>query len=111
MLLSLILLIYKQIVYTLTVIENFANPEAERLFSTGKSRHLPPDILKRALMRLIQLHAAMDVEDLRLPPSNRLENLSGDRTGQWSIRINNQWRVCFRFEDGNAYDVDIVDYH
>lgn len=111
MLLSLILLIYKQIVYNLTVIENFANPEAERLFSTGKSRRLPPDILKRALMRLIQLHAAMDVEDLRLPPSNRLENLSGDRTGQWSIRINNQWRVCFRFEDGNAYDVDTVDYH
>lgn len=74
-------------------------------------RELPPDILKRALMRLIQWHAAMDVEDLRLPPSNRLETLGGDRTGQWSIRINNQWRVCSRFEGGNAYDVDVVDYH
>ncbi len=105
------LLVYKQIVYNSNVIENFATPEAERLFLTGKSRRLPPDILKRALMRLIQLHAAMDVEDLRLPPSNRLEILSGDRTGQWSIRINNQWRLCFRFEAGNAYDVDIVDYH
>ena len=101
----------KQIVYTLTVIENFANPEAERLFLTGKSRRLPPDILKRALMRLIQLHAAMVVEDLRLPPSNHLETLGGERVGQWSIRINNQWRVCFRFEAGNAYDVDVVDYH
>lgn len=93
------------------MIENFANPDAERLFLTGKSRHFPPDILKRALMRLSQLHAAADVEDLRLPPSNRLESLSGDRKNQWSIRVNNQWRVCFRFEDGNAYDVDIVDYH
>ena len=101
----------KQIVYTWVVIENFANPDAERLFLTGKSRRLPPDILKRALMRLSQLHAATDVEDLRLPPSNRLESLSGDRKSQWSIRVNNQWRVCFRFEDGNAYDVDIVDYH
>jgi toxin HigB-1 len=93
------------------VIENFAHPEVERLFLTGKSRRLPPDILRRALMRLAQLHAAVDVEDLRLPPSNHLESLRGDRAGQWSIRINQQWRVCFRFEDSNAYDVDIVDYH
>jgi proteic killer suppression protein len=93
------------------VIENFANPDAERLFLTGKSRRFPPDILKRALMRLSQLHAATDVEDLRLPPSNRLESLGGDRKNQWSVRVNNQWRVCFRFEDSNAYDVDIVDYH
>ncbi|AGX88653.1 type II toxin-antitoxin system RelE/ParE family toxin [Candidatus Symbiobacter mobilis] len=67
--------------------------------------------VQRALMRLCQLHAAADVQDLRLPPSNRLELLSGDRKDQWSIRVNNQWRICFRFEDGNAYDVDIVDYH
>ena len=105
------LVVYKQIVYNCAVIENFANPEAERLFLTGKARRLPPDILRRALMRLTQLHAAMDVEDLRLPPSNHLESLSGNRIGQWSIRINIRWRVCFRFEDGNAYDVDIVDYH
>ena len=62
-------------------------------------------------MRLAQLNAAADEEDLRLPPSNHLERLRGDHAGQWSIRINQQWRVCFRYENGNAYDVDIVDYH
>lgn len=93
------------------MIESFASAETERLFATGKSRRLPPDILRRAVMRLTQLQAAIAVEDLRQPPSNHLESLSGDRAGQWSIRINSQWRVCFRFEDGNAYDVDIVDYH
>lgn len=93
------------------MIESFASAETERLFSTGKSRRLPPEVLKRALMRMTQLHAAMNVEDLRLPPSNHLESLGGNRAGQWSIRINIQWRICFRFEDGNAYDVDIVDYH
>lgn len=93
------------------MIQSFANPETERLFASGKSRRLPPDILKRAVMRLTQLHAATDVDDLRLPPSNRLEALSGDRAGQWSIRINDRWRVCFRFSSGHAYDVEIVDYH
>lgn len=62
-------------------------------------------------MRLTQLHAASGIDDLRFPPSNRLEALKGDRKGQWSIRINDQWRVCFRFEDGHACDVEIVDYH
>ena len=66
---------------------------------------------KLFLQELTQLHAAMTVDDLRMPPSNRLEALRGDRTGQWSIRINDQWRVCFRFEDGNAFDVEIADYH
>ena len=72
---------------------------------------MPPDILRRAVMRLMQLDAATVVDDLRQPPSNRLEALSGQRAGQWSIRINDQWRVCFRFERGNALDVEIVDYH
>ena len=62
-------------------------------------------------MRLTQLDAATRLDDLRLPPSNRLETLKGDRKGQWSIRINNQWRVCFRFAGGDAFDVEIVDYH
>jgi proteic killer suppression protein len=93
------------------VIQTFANPETEHLFATGKSRRLPTEILKRAAMRLSQLHAATRVEDLRLPQSNQLEKLSGDRQGQWSIRINGQWRVCFRFEGGHAFDVEIVDYH
>ena len=62
-------------------------------------------------MRLTQLDAATRLDDLRLPPSNRLESLKGNRVGQWSIRINDQWRVCFRFESGDAFDVEIVDYH
>lgn len=93
------------------VIQTFASPETERFFATGKSRRLPLEILKRAAMRLTQLDGAARIEDLRLPPSNRLEALVNDRAGQWSIRINDQWRVCFRFENGDAYDVEIVDYH
>ncbi len=62
-------------------------------------------------MRLVQLHAATSLADLRFPPSNRLEALRGDREGQWSLRINDQWRICFRFEAGHAYEVEIIDYH
>jgi proteic killer suppression protein len=72
---------------------------------------MPPQIRKRSAMRLIQLNAAVQIEDLLLPPSNRLEQLRGNRAGQWSIRINDQWRVCFRFENGDEFDVEIVDYH
>ncbi len=93
------------------MIRSFANSETERFFATGKSRRLPSEIIKRAAMRLTQLNAAMSIDDLRFPPSNRLEALKGDRKGQWSIRINEQWRVCFRFEDGDAFDVEIIDYH
>jgi len=101
----------KLFVYCLCMIRNFATAETEQFYSTGKSRRFPPDILKRAAMRLTQLEAATSIEDLRLPPSNRLEALTHDRAGQWSIRINDQWRVCFRFENGDALDVEIVDYH
>jgi len=93
------------------VIRSYADAETERFFATGKSRRLPQDILKRAAMRLTQLNAALRLDDLRLPPSNRLEALRGDRAGQHSIRINDQWRVCFRFEGGDAFDVEIADYH
>ncbi|MBI3043538.1 MAG: type II toxin-antitoxin system RelE/ParE family toxin [Betaproteobacteria bacterium] len=93
------------------MIRSFASAETERFFATGKSRRLPPEIRKRAAMRLTQLDAATALEDLRVPPSNRLEALKHDRKGQWSIRINDQWRVCFRFEKSNAFDVEIVDYH
>lgn len=89
----------------------FADGETERLFTTGKSRRIPREIRKRAIMRLLQLNAATRVDDLRLPPSNRLEQLVGDRVGQWSVCINDQWRLCFRFEGGDAFDVQIVDYH
>lgn len=93
------------------MIQTFANAETENFYATGKSRRLPTEILKRAAMRLNQLNAATQIDDLRMPPSNQLEKLSGHRESQWSIRINNQWRVCFRFEGGHAFDVEIVDYH
>jgi len=93
------------------VIQSFADSETERFYTTGRSRRFPPEIRVRAAMRLTQIDAATQVEDLKQPPSNRLEALKGDRKGQWSIRINDQWRVCFRFAKGDAYDVAIVDYH
>ena len=93
------------------VIRSFADSITEGFYTTGKSRRLPPDIRTRAAMRLTQLNAATSVEDLRLPFSNRLEALKHDRAGQWSIRINDQWRVCFRFESGDAFNVEIIDYH
>jgi toxin HigB-1 len=71
----------------------------------------PPDLVARAQRRLAQLDAATGLNDLRVPPSNRLEMLKGDRAGTWSIRINDQWRVCFVWKDGDAYDVEIADYH
>ena len=93
------------------MILSFASAETEHFFATGKSRRLPSEIQTRAAMRLTQLNAATTINDLRLPQSNRLEALRGDRKGQWSIRINEQWRVCFRFERSDAFDVEIVDYH
>jgi proteic killer suppression protein len=93
------------------VIRSFLDPETEKLFATGKTRRLPPDILKRAMMRLQQLDSAHRLDDLRQPPSNRLEALKGDRRGRHSVRINDQWRLCFKFANGEASDVEIVDYH
>lgn len=93
------------------MIISFADKETASLFATGKSRRLPSEIIKRAVMRLQQLDAATEVEDLRLPPSNRLETLTGERAGQWSVRINDRWRLCFRFDAGKASNVEIVDYH
>ena len=93
------------------MIQSFADSETERFYTTGRSRRFPPEIRVRAAMRLTQIDAATQVEDLKQPPSNRLEALKGDRKGQWSIRINDQWRVCFRFAKGDAYDVAIIDYH
>jgi proteic killer suppression protein len=93
------------------MIRSFADDETARFHASGKSRRLPPDILKRAAMRLRQLNAATRIEDLRMPPSNRLEALKGGRAGRYSIRINRQWRVCFRFAEGDAFEVEIVDYH
>ena len=93
------------------MIRSFASDETESFYTTGKSRRLPTEIRATAAMRLTQLNAATRVDDLRLPLSNHLEALKGVRKGQWSIRINDQWRVCFRFEKSDAFDVEIVDYH
>jgi proteic killer suppression protein len=93
------------------VIRTFGDAETQRFWESGRSRRLPVEIRQRAAMRLVQLDAATRLADLRLPPSNRLEALRGDRAGQWSIRVNAQWRVCFRFRNGDAFDVEITDYH
>lgn len=93
------------------MIRSFASKETERLFQRKASRKLPHDIQRRARIKLEVLDAAERLEDLRIPPSNRLEKLSGHREGQHSIRINNQWRICFEWREGDAYLVAIVDYH
>ncbi|MHC1741522.1 MAG: type II toxin-antitoxin system RelE/ParE family toxin [Syntrophobacteraceae bacterium] len=93
------------------MIKSWADNEAEKIFSREPSMRLPRDIQQTALRKLRYLDAAEDIRDLRIPPANRLEALKGDRAGQYSIRINDQWRICFRWSDGNAYDVEIVDSH
>jgi len=85
--------------------------ETERLFSRQYSRRFPSNLHRIAWRKLAILDAAEQLEDLRVPPGNRLEKLSGDRRGQYSIRINDQWRICFEWREGNAYEVEIVDYH
>ncbi|MBK8985677.1 MAG: type II toxin-antitoxin system RelE/ParE family toxin [Chloroflexi bacterium] len=93
------------------MIKSFKSKEAEKVFNRLFSRRLPQNIQSTAYRKLAFLHSAKDLNDLLLPPSNRLERLQGDRQGQYSIRINDQWRVCFEWLDGDAYEVEIVDYH
>ena len=93
------------------MIKSFRDRDTERLFKREHIRRLPARLLRSALKKLLILDAAERLKDLRLPPDNRLEKLKGDRTGQRSIRINDQWRICFRWRDGNAFDVEIADYH
>jgi proteic killer suppression protein len=93
------------------MIKSFTDKETESLFRRNLSRKLPQDIQPTARMKLEILDAAEVLEDLTIPPGNRLEKLSGDRKGQHSIRINNQWHVCFVWRSGDAYEVEIVDYH
>ncbi len=95
------------------MILTFANTptKTERIWNGLRSKRLPSDIDSRAFDKLKMLNRAKTLEDLRNPPSNHLEALKRDRVGQHSIRINDQWRICFRFKDGNAYDVEITDYH
>ena len=94
-----------------TVIRSFRDDETEKVFLRGRPRKLSLDIQRGGQRKLAMLDAAESLQDLRAPPGNRLEVLSGDRVGQHSIRINDRWRVCFRWADGDTYDVEIVDYH
>jgi proteic killer suppression protein len=93
------------------VIRSFGDRETEKVFERERSRRLPPDLQRRAHRKLLLLDAAGALDDLRVPPGNRLERLSGQRGGQYSIRVNDQWRICFWWERGDAYDVEITDYH
>lgn len=93
------------------LIKTFACKETKKIWNGQRSSKLPGDIQNRALRKLRQLDASQTLEDLRNPPGNRLEILKGDRRGQYSIRIQQQWRICFTWDKGNANDVEIVDYH
>ena len=93
------------------MIQSFRNDLTKSIWDRKKIKGFPSDIFKTARRKLGFLEDAVDLVDLRIPPGNRLESLKGDRKGQYSIRINNQWCICFRWKDGNTFDVEITDYH
>ncbi len=93
------------------MIKSFRCKETEKIFRRSFSRKLPQTIQKTSYRKLALLHSAKELRDLLLPPTNYLEMLRGDREGQYSIRINDQWRICFTWQDNDAYNVEIVDYH
>ena len=93
------------------MIRTFADKDTREFFETGESKKFPPDILNRALRKLEYVDNAVMLKDLRLPPGNRLHALDGNRSGQYSISINDQWRVCFQFTNEGAFNVEICDYH
>ena len=93
------------------MIKTFADRHTRRLYATGKSHRFAPDIARRAMRKLEYVDLASSLDDLRVPPGNRLHALQHDRKGRHAIAVNDQWRICFRFVDGDAYDVEITDYH
>jgi proteic killer suppression protein len=93
------------------MIKSFQDKETEKIFNRYSSSKLPQNIQSIARKKLVLLDAVTEIEDLRVPPGNRLEALKGNRKGQHSIRINDQWRICFKWKDGDSYDVEITDYH
>ena len=95
----------------MVVIKTFKDKHTQQLYAVGKSKRLPADLLRRARRRLEYIDLATCLDDLKVPPSNRLHALVRERAGQYSISINDQWRICFKFENGDAYDVEITDYH
>jgi len=97
--------------YTAPVIKTFADQRTKDLYDHGRARRFPADVAARAARKLEYVDLAVRIDDLKVPPGNRLHALGGDRKGQHAISINDQWRVCFRFVDGDAYDVEVCDYH
>ena len=93
------------------MIRSFKSKETEKIINRERSQKLPSDIQQVALRKLRMLNRSVTLQDLRVPPANRLEKLTGDRAGQYSIRINDQWRICFEWVEGEAQNVEIVDYH
>lgn len=93
------------------MINNFKDKETEKIWKQTYSKKIPASIQKVALRKLFMINRAIDINDLKIPPANNLEKLKGDRIGQFSIRINDQWRICFNWHDHNAFDVEILDYH
>ena len=93
------------------MIQSWGNPETEEIWNGFFVKKLPHEIQRTAKRKLVHIHAAKIIEDLRIPPGNRLEKLSGKLKNFWSIRINDQWRICFKWDNGNAFEVEIIDYH
>lgn len=98
-------------IYKADVIKTFADKRTRDLYVTGRARRLPSDVAGRAARKLEYVDLATRLDDLKVPPGNRLHVLGGDRKGQHAIAVNDQWRICFRFQDGDAYDVELCDYH
>ena len=93
------------------MIKTFADKRTQELYLTGKAKRFPPDVAGRGVRKLEYVDLATSLDDLKVPPGNRLHRLEGNREGQHSISANDQWRICFRFEDGDAHDVEVCDYH
>jgi toxin HigB-1 len=93
------------------MIKSFADKETEKIYHRNYSKNFPEEIQQRAYRRLLQIDLMTELKELQSPPENRLEKLKGDRDGQHSIRINQQWRICFKWQEGDAFDVEIVDYY
>ena len=91
--------------------KTFSDKYTKVLYETGKSKKIPPDILSRASRKLEYVNLAHTVDDLKVPPGNKLHQLTSDREGQYAIAVNDQWRICFQFKDGDAFDVEVCDYH
>jgi proteic killer suppression protein len=108
---DLTLAVKRAVEHPYVVIKSFKCKETEKILNLESSRKIPPSIQLIALRTLRMLHRSISVADLKIPPAHRLEKLSGSRSGQWSIRVNDQWRICFEWRDGHAFRVEIVDYH